>query len=90
MLDLPDWHHSFWDLANPRQGAKALTEMYGDAAAAAAAKCAVDARSDDRDDDFRFWIAVLARLQAAQQLTAEAGTEISSREDPGARPTRLA
>jgi hypothetical protein len=66
VIGLPEWM-SFWDIANPRQGARALDEMYGEAAAAAAANCAEAARADDRDEDYRFWIAVLARLQANDQ-----------------------
>ena len=81
MLDLPDWH-SFWDVANPRQAATALAELYGEAATAAAAECAAAARSDDRDDDYRFWIAVQARLQAARRGAAETdGPRLEDRAD---------
>ena len=83
MLDQQDWH-SFWDIANPRQGAKALIEMYGEAAAAAAAKCVADARADERDDDYRFWVAVLARLRAAEQHELE--LELFSPEKPAETP----
>lgn len=83
MLDQENWH-SFWDIANPRQGAKALIEMYGDAATAAAAKCVADALSDERDDDYRFWVAVLARLRAAEQKELE--LELCSPESPAETP----
>lgn len=55
---------SFWDIATPQQGATALEQMCGDEAAAAASYNAEWARADDREEDYRFWIAVLARLQA--------------------------
>ena len=71
MVDVSDWH-SFWDVASPRQGATALIEMYGDAASEAAADCAASARADNRDDDYRFWVAVLARLRATEQSAIEA------------------
>lgn len=56
--------HSFWDIASPRQGATALRQMFGDEAAAAAQSCAKAAQADKRDDDYRYWIAVLARLKS--------------------------
>ena len=73
-----DWH-SFWDLASPRQGAIALTEMYGDAAAAAAADCAAWAHADNRDDDYRFWIAVLARLRGAEEYALQVANAVRDR-----------
>jgi hypothetical protein len=63
-LDSLDWN-SFWDLATPEQGARAMAESCGPGAVAAAIDCARGARADHRDDDYRFWIAVLARLRAA-------------------------
>ena len=59
--------HSFWDIASPRQGATALRQWFGDQAATAAQSCADAAKTDDRDDDYRYWIAVLARLKAWDQ-----------------------
>jgi hypothetical protein len=82
-LDSLDWH-SFWDLASPWQGARVLAEMYGDGAAAAAAGCAAGASADDRDEDYRFWIAVLGRLRATERHLAEADAEL--REDTGDKP----
>ena len=58
---------SFWDLAEPRHGAIVLRQMLGDDAAAAAQSCADGAKIDKRDDDYRFWIAVLARLKSWDQ-----------------------
>lgn len=82
MLDRPNWP-SLRDLANPRRGARALTEMYGDAAAAAAASCAAAARADGRDDDYRYWIDVRARLEEMARNLAKAETAL--REDAGDR-----
>ena len=56
--------HSFWDIASPQQSATALRQMFGDGAAAAAQSCAKAAQADERDDDHRYWIAVLARLKS--------------------------
>jgi hypothetical protein len=56
---------SFWDLATPEQGAAAVLQMYGDAAAEAASHCASAAFDDNREDDYRFWTAVLARVRVA-------------------------
>lgn len=62
-----DWQ-SFWDLASPEQGAEKVLELFGAEAAAAAAHCAAAASSDNRDDDYRFWIAVLARVSTAKRV----------------------
>jgi hypothetical protein len=66
MADLSDWQ-SFWDLANPEEGAKRIIELYGTEAADAAAQCAAAASSDDREEDYRFWVAVLGRVGAAER-----------------------
>ncbi len=71
MPSLPNWR-SFWDLAPPLKAASALIDMYGEAAATAAANCAIAARADCRDADYRFWIAVLGLVQAAEQLAGDA------------------
>ena len=62
MGDPARWQ-SFWDLASPEHGAKQLEELYGPGAAKAASECAAAAREDDRDEDYRFWTAVFARLR---------------------------
>jgi len=59
--DISTWN-SFWDLASPEEAARALRTYYGAAAAEAAARCATAAKSDDRESDYRFWIAVSAEL----------------------------
>lgn len=67
--DFFDWT-SFWDLASPEQAARTLAGLYGPDAARAAADCALAAADDDRDEDYRFWLAVFARLRAAEQRPA--------------------
>ena len=62
--NLSTWE-SFWDLANPEQGARGMRDIYGDHAAEAAASCAEAAQADDRDEDYRFWTAVAARLSTS-------------------------
>ena len=62
--DSPGWS-SFWDLATPEQAARMLSRLCGPDAALAAAYSGMAARADDRDDDYRFWLAVFARLRAA-------------------------
>lgn len=86
MHGMPEWQ-TFWDLADPQRAATILAELYGDAAATAAADCAATARTDERDDDYRFWIAVQARLQAAQRDMAE--SDEPWLENPTDRPPAL-
>lgn len=61
-----DWR-SFWDLANPEEGASAVVALFGAEAATAASHCASSAIADDRDEDYRFWVAVLARVLATNR-----------------------
>jgi hypothetical protein len=68
--ELPEWC-SFWDLASSERGAATMMELYGELAAAAAADCANAAHADDRDEDYRFWTAVLARVRAAERQGRE-------------------
>ena len=70
-LNMPEWD-SFWDLATPEQGAAAIMELCGAGAASAAADCAAVAYKDHRDEDYRFWTAVLARVRAAEVRDLEA------------------
>jgi hypothetical protein len=65
---LPDWR-SFWDVATPEQGATAMIDLYGPAAAKAVLKCAAAAVSDDRHEDYRFWKAVLTCLQGPEKMS---------------------
>ena len=56
-----DWR-SFWDLASPDEAAIAFVELYGANAGRAAHQCVLTAAVDGRDEDQRFWLAVVARL----------------------------
>lgn len=66
-LDRLDWD-SFWDLSTPSAAAEIMTGTYGTRATLAAADCAKTARWDGRDEDYRFWVAVLAHLTATQRV----------------------
>ena len=57
-----DWE-SFWDLGSPQEASAFLVEEYGSKAATHAAECALAARSDGRDEDYRFWTAVFHHLR---------------------------
>lgn len=62
MFEAPfDWN-SFWDLATPEEAAETFRDIYGPAAASAAAECATAAKNDDRVKDYQFWLAVSAVL----------------------------
>src|SRR3546814_7716147 len=75
---LPIYWQSFWDLASPARGAREIRALYGEAAAAAAADCAAAARADRRENDYRFWTAVLAQLGDDQVATAVRSEEHTS------------
>jgi len=67
MFEAPfDWN-SFWDLTSPAEAAATFREIYGAAAAEAAAQCATAARNDDRENDHRFWVAVSAELNRTDE-----------------------
>jgi hypothetical protein len=70
MFEAPfDWN-SFWDLTSPAEAAATFREMYGAAAAKAAAECATAARNDDRENDHRFWVAVSAELSRTDETAS--------------------
>ncbi|MDW6023309.1 hypothetical protein SAZ10_16245 [Mesorhizobium sp. BAC0120] len=56
-----------WDGVDPEWVAEAALAVYGPSAATAAAWCAVTARCDGREADYRFWFRVFARLSAATE-----------------------
>ena len=58
---------SFWDIATPEEAARILTEWFGMMAAQLAVDCALAAGGDQRDDDRRFWLAVLDSLTGSTQ-----------------------
>ena len=76
MFEAPfDWN-SFWDLATPEEAAATFREIYGSAAAEAAAECATAAKNDDRATDHRFWLAVSAVLGDSSPNTPVKPTSI--------------
>jgi hypothetical protein len=66
-----DWR-SFWDLATPEEGASAIIEIYGAGAAEAVLGCVAAAQHDDREEDCRFWTAVLECVEAADTTSDNA------------------
>jgi hypothetical protein len=72
-----DWE-SFWDITTPEDAARILFDWYGARAARIAAECGLAAHGDDREEDYRFWYAVFARLRADETdlpgPRAQAGT----------------
>jgi hypothetical protein len=62
---------SFWDLAPPEEAAALVTEMYGVLAAREAARCAVAAKADGRQEDRRYWMAVLAVVLEAEHSNGQ-------------------
>lgn len=75
-----DWE-SFWDLITPEDAANILNEWYGAGAADAAFGSAATALADKRNDDYRFWCAVFARLHGAVPSPA-AGCVAQNRSGP--------
>ena len=54
---------ALWELSNPQAATEAAIALYGPSAATAAAWCALCARSDGREADYRFWLAVFVQLR---------------------------
>ena len=61
-----DWK-SFWDISTPEETARILAGWYGPFAVKVAVDCALAASGDGREEDYRFWYAVFARLCAEQK-----------------------
>ena len=57
-----DWK-SFWDISTPDRAASEVALIYGEDAALAVAQCSLGAKADGRDEDHRFWLAVLDCLR---------------------------
>ncbi|WP_265517913.1 hypothetical protein [Nitratireductor luteus] len=55
---------TLWDIADPEEAAAAARDLYGPAAATAAASAAFTARYAGREADFRFWFEVFVKLSA--------------------------
>jgi len=66
---------SFWEIATPEEAARILSEWFGMMAAQLAVDCALAAGSAQRDDDRRFWLAVLDSLTGS---TRRAGAQMSA------------
>lgn len=56
----------FPDITTPGAAARLLAGEYGERADDAATSAAFAARADQRDKDYRFWLAVLVTLHAAR------------------------
>ncbi|WP_306030186.1 hypothetical protein [Stappia sp. MMSF_3263] len=66
-LDALDAELTLWDLADPEEAAAAARDLYGPAAATAAASVAFAARYAIREADFRFWFEVFVKLPAGHE-----------------------
>ena len=64
--DRSHWR-SFWDLASPSEMVPVLLDSYSTDANSAVMQCILTAAADGRDEDRRFWLAVLADLRSIQQ-----------------------
>ncbi|MEI9411891.1 hypothetical protein [Mesorhizobium salmacidum] len=53
---------TLWELADPAATVEATIELYGPDAATAAAWCALTAKFDGREEDYRFWYTVFSKL----------------------------
>jgi hypothetical protein len=62
--DALDAEFTFWDLAEPEEAAVAARDLYGPAAATAAASATFTARYGGREADFRFGFEVFVQLSA--------------------------
>lgn len=65
-VESANWQ-SFWDVASPYEAASAFIELYGSNAVSAAQECVRTAVSDGRNEDARFWKAVIVVLRNNQQ-----------------------
>lgn len=63
---------SFWDFATPADVAELLRRSHGPAGRGVAVQCSVAAKSDGRDKDYRFWLAVECELSAEGPASADA------------------
>jgi hypothetical protein len=54
---------ALWDGIDPESAIDVALAVYGSSAVTAAAWCAVTARCDGREGDYRFWLDVFKRLR---------------------------
>ncbi|NDK52802.1 hypothetical protein [Rhizobium laguerreae] len=65
----------FASINDPDSAAEAAVELFGVEAATAVAYCALQARSDERKEDYKFWFETFCRLTGRCH---QSGTRISS------------
>lgn len=56
-----------WHGTATKTAVDAALELFGSGAAAAAAWCAIEARNDHRESDYRFWLGVFMQLRSSPQ-----------------------
>ncbi|MDJ0944965.1 MAG: hypothetical protein QNJ30_15970 [Kiloniellales bacterium] len=78
---------SFWDIATPEEAAHILSGWFGVMAAQLAVDCALAAGSDQKDDDRRFWLAVLDHLTGSTRRRAP-GPALAPQAEAGAPAPR--
>jgi hypothetical protein len=66
---------SLWELGTPEEVAQILTRLFGTDAELMASECASAAMNGGRDEDYRFWIAVLARLIAKPPAESDGSSQ---------------
>ncbi|UWU25935.1 hypothetical protein QA648_32260 (plasmid) [Rhizobium sp. CB3171] len=52
----------FENISDPDSAAEAAVELFGAKAATAVAYCALQARTDQRNEDYKFWFETFCRL----------------------------
>ncbi len=79
-----DGDPALWPAAGADAARQAAITLYGTQAAVAAAWCALAARFDGREADYRFWLAIHIELRNGEQ--ADGKREDGKRENGGAGP----
>jgi hypothetical protein len=69
LIEASAWHH-----ITVADVVAMATEIYGSDAVTAAAWCAIEARSDCRESDYRFWLRVFKHLRQQSVFSSQIDT----------------